>query len=217
MQTLVDLVKLGAIGASLAFLLLSFRLLSRVLKPGGPAPSADVLREIRRFRRSALVFLVVGIVSEFFISHGVEILASVNQLIFKDQLVRVRFNDWDYTPQDKLLSFGFEENRANTRSYILPAMKDQYDVYVAVRQKGVTSFDHGDFKLVYGPYHFGNQGRIDHTLSAEELGLLGNGCVEFTVFGVPKVDGKMVQLQTPFNPDKLITPVSAFHAAGVCP
>jgi hypothetical protein len=214
-------VKLSAIGASLAFLLLSYRLLAaeRALKDhdGNPLPARpEILRDIRRFRRSALIFLIVGVLSEFFLTHGVEVIAAANQLLFRDELVRVRFNNWEYAPENQLIGFAFEENHVSTKNYVLPALKDQYDVYVGVRQKTAVPFNRGDFNLMFGPYVLGNQPRLNQTLAGNELALLGHDCIEFTAFGVPKVDGKTVDIALPFDPTKFSPQVSVFNSAGVC-
>jgi hypothetical protein len=56
MQLLINLIKIGAIGASLAFLLLSFRLLKGEQEvkdsAGSPTVRPEMLREIRKFRIS---------------------------------------------------------------------------------------------------------------------------------------------------------------------
>jgi hypothetical protein len=62
------LVKLGAIGASLAFLLLSFILLRQELK--GTNPRREALGAIRQWQWVALIFLVVGVLSEFLLVNG---------------------------------------------------------------------------------------------------------------------------------------------------
>lgn len=221
MQTLIDLVKLGAIGASLAFLLLSFWLLTAEQRlkdanknPHPPRP--EILKAIRRFGALALVFLIVGVASEFFLSHGTELIAAAYQMEFKNDLVRVRFNDWEYAPEKKLIGFGFEQNGVNTTGYVLPALKSQYDVYVGVRAKSATPFDHGEYKIIFGPFRLDNQSRLDQTLTPEQISLLGPDCVEFTAFGIPKIDGKTVAISLPFDPDKFGHHVSAFNTAGVC-
>src|ERR1700674_3088020 len=115
MQILVDLVKLGAIGASLAFLVLAFFLLRREQalrdNQNNPIPPRKtMLAAIGGFMCFALIFLLVGVISEFILKSGTDVLAVVNQLLFRNELVRVRFNSWEYSPEKNLVAFGFEEN-----------------------------------------------------------------------------------------------------------
>jgi hypothetical protein len=128
----------------------------------------------------------------------------------------VRFNNWEYAPENQMIGFAFEENHVGTKSYVLPALKDQYDVYVGVRQKTAAPFNHGDYHLMFGPYLLANQSRLDQTLTGNQLALLGNDCIEFTAFGIPKVDGKTVDIALPFDPTKFSQRVSVFNSAGVC-
>jgi hypothetical protein len=75
--------------------------------------------------------------------NGVEILSAINQTIFRNALVRVRFDSWEFSPEKNLFAFSFEENRVDTSRYVLPALVDQYAVFVAVRKKDATPPDQG--------------------------------------------------------------------------
>lgn len=221
MGILVDLVKLGAIGASLAFLYLSFQLLrsEQALKDkaGNPAPPRPLfLIAIANFRRAALTFFVVGVILEFFMSQGPLVLAAVNQSILKNDLVRVRFADWEFAPEAKKITFGFEENRADTAGYLPPAIKNQYAVYVGVRKKDATAAGQGRYDLMLGPYPISNQNGLEKILSDEELALLGNTCVQFTAFGILKSENGTADFAKPFMPAASPNRVTVFNSATAC-
>jgi hypothetical protein len=221
MTILVDLVKLGAIGASLAFLYLSYDLLQKEQqlkdKDGNPAAARpEFLREFSRFRTAALTFFIVGVVLEFFLSQGPLVLAAVNQSILKNDMVRVRFSDWEYSPEINKLSFGFEENRADSAAYLPPAMKNKYAVYVGIRKKDATAAGQGQYELMLGPYTISNQSNLERILTDAELAGLGNGCVQFTAFGVLKSEIDSPDIVMPFKPAASPSRVSTFNSATAC-
>jgi hypothetical protein len=115
-----------------------------------------------------------------------------------------------------LIGFALEENHIDTNNYVLPALKDQYDVYVGVRQKTATPYDHGEYKLVYGPFRLTNQSPLDQTLTVEEIAQLGTNCIEFTAFAIPRVDGRAIAIMRPFDPVKVGQRISVFNSASVC-
>jgi len=217
MAILVDLVKVGVIGASLAFLVLSYRLLAAesALKDahGNPIPPrTEQLKAIKQFTSAALVFLIVGVFSEFMLSHGMEIANAATELAFGDRLVRVRFNEWEFDPKQDLIGFGFEENRVNTKSYVLPSLKDQYDVYVGIRKSTAAPFTHSDYHLLLGPYSLANQGRLEEKLTEPYKVLLGDQCVDFVAFGILRTSGKGAEIKAPFNPSAL----THSEGSGIC-
>jgi hypothetical protein len=221
MSILVDLVKLGAMGASLAFLYLSFRSLKieQTLKDkdGNPAASRPpMLAAIANFRRAALSFLVVGALLEFFLSQGPEVLAAVNQSILRNDMVRVRFADWEFAPEKKKITFSFEENRADSANYIPPAIKNKYAVYVGVRKKDATAPGQGQYDLVLGPYQISNQNNLEQTLSESELAMLGNTCVQFTAFGILKSENDSADITKPFVPAASPIRATVFNSATAC-
>src|SRR5690349_12967610 len=110
MQILVDLVKVGALGASLAFLYLSYDLLQKELalkdKDGQPQPPRkEGLDAIRRFRWSAIAFLLIGVASEFFLSNGGDVLRSVDEWAFGNRMERILFTRWKFLPESKMVGF----------------------------------------------------------------------------------------------------------------
>ncbi|MBR0928997.1 hypothetical protein JQ561_20500 [Bradyrhizobium diazoefficiens] len=221
MNILLDLVKLGAIGASLAFLLLSFQLLKNEQalknKDGNPAePRPLFLAAIGNFRRAALTFLVAGVLLEFFLSQGPLVLAALNQSILKSDLTRVRFTNWEYSPEVKKIVFGFEEDRMDTSLYVAPALKNKYAVYVGVRKKDATAASQGQYDLVLGPYKISNQSNLEKQLSETELASLGQDCVQFTAFGVLKSDTEKADLPKPFIPASNPNEINFFNSATAC-
>jgi hypothetical protein len=221
MGILVDLVKLGATGASLAFLYLSYRLLKgeQTLKDkdGNPvSPRPELLVAIANFRRAALTFLVVGVLLEFFVSQGPAVLAAVNQSILKNDMVRVRFSDWEFAPETKKITFSFEENRADSANYVPPAIKNKYAVYVGIRKKDATASGQGAYDLVLGPYEISNQNNLERTLSDSEIAMLGNTCVQFTAFGVLKSENGAADITKPFLPASSPFRSAVFNSATAC-
>lgn len=221
MSILLDLVKLGAIGASLAFLLLSYRLLKYETelkdKDGNPAQlRPQVLREIRKFRWSALLFLIVGVLSEFFLSHGTEVVAGLHEVLFRNELVRVRFNDWEFFPEKREIAFGFEQDRFSGSRYVAPGLSDRYQVYVGVRRKAGVAADQGQYDLMLGPYPISNQLAVPKTLTDDEMKALGSECVEFTALGIQREDGKPIEIKLPFDPGKWGGRVIVFNRASAC-
>jgi hypothetical protein len=180
---------------------------------GNPAaPHPDMLEAIKRFGRLALIFLVVGLVSEFVLARGAETIRALAQLVFQSQLVRVRFAKWEFSPQAKIFAFSFGEDRINTDQYVLPAFKNRYRVIVGVRAKTNVPPDQGSYNLIFGPFHIANQERTDKVLSQEELQSFGD-CVEFTAFGIERpVDD---QIPVPFYPNKE-TSLVLFNTASAC-
>jgi len=221
MGILVDLVKLGAVGASLAFLYLSFQLLrdEQALKDkdGNPAPPRPIiLIAIANFRRAALTFLIIGVALEFFMSQGPLVLAAINQSILQKDLVRVRFTDWEFSPEAKKITFSFEENRADTAGFLPPAIKNQYAVYIGVRKKDATASGQGPYDLMMGPYQISNQNNLEKLLSDNELALLGNTCAQFTAFGILKSENGSADFTKPFMPAASPNRVTVFNSATAC-
>lgn len=221
MSILVDLAKLGALGASLAFLYLSFQLLKgeqdlkdRDGNPAAPRPS--ILSAIAKFRAAALTFLIVGVILEFFLTQGPAIIAGVNQSILNKAMLRIRFNNWEFAPENKYVSFGFEENRSDTVGYIPSAMKEQYSVYVGIRKKDATAPDQGQYAIMLGPYAISNQHDLDRTLTDDEMAELGNGCVLFSVFGVLRTGNNAPVLDRPFRPAETSAHIALFNWAVAC-
>ena len=213
MNILVELVKLGAIGASLAFLILSFWLLKK--EQERDQPRADFLSAIVKFRRAALTFFVVGALLEFFLSQGPLVLAAVNQSILQKDLERVRFAEWEYSPESRKIAFSFEENRADTAVFIPSAIKARYDVFIGIRKKDATASGQGKYDLVLGPYPISNQTNLEHVLTDAELTLLGAGCIQFTAFGILKPENGTTEIAKPFLP--AVTPrTTVFNSATAC-
>lgn len=215
MQMLVDLVKVSVIGASLAFLILAYRLLTRELalrdannNPAQPRPEA--LKHISKFRTSALVFLIVGVASEFFLRNSVDFV----RYFFRSELIRVRFNDWEFFPEKNMTAFGFAEDRLSTGYYVLPSEQSKYRVYVGIRKKGSVPYDQGRYDLVFGPYQIQTLSRQQIDLNPQQVEQLGSSCVEFTAFGIVSKEG--TKIGAPLDVSDGSVESVAFHTAYAC-
>jgi hypothetical protein len=217
MDILVNLVKLGALGASLAFLYLSYQLLQNEssLKdasnnPVPPRPA--MLSAISKFRMSALVFLIVGVIAEIAVASAPSLL----QHFLKSDLVRVRFSEWQFFPENKRIAFSFFENRLNTGLFILESEQKRFDVYIAARKKDGTPVNQGHYSVVAGPYEMSSQPLVEKILSAAEAEAIGNDCIEFAAFGLEKVSGKPAKVTAPFDPNNAPSRTVVFNTANAC-
>lgn len=216
---LVDLVKIGAIGASLAFLYLSYNLLRKEISlkdsTGSPLPArSENLAAIRNFRWAALAFLLVGVTAEFLFAQAPPLISAWQRKFFGNELVRVRFTNWEYLPEKQRLAFGIEENRVRSNIYVLPEQTNDYMVYVGVRRKTEAPPDQGEYDLVFGPYPISNQGRVEKVLSQAQLDKLGQHCIEFSAFGLEKKDSNNSAVSLPLKPAAVMNKV--FNTATAC-
>ncbi len=221
LQMLIDLVKVGAIGASLAFLYLSQQLLKAELSlkdgAGRPiSPRPEALSAIKQSRSAALVFLVVGVMSELLLSHTVDITHALTQRLFSKEFAGARFQRWVFDPDAPSIAFEVERNQIQLARSVSPPMMLKTDLYVAVREKGENASNVGTYPLLYGPYQFGNIGLVEVSLKPEEAMKLGSRCAQFSVFGVLRTDDRPTSLRAPFEPGALATPPIVFDAASAC-
>jgi hypothetical protein len=168
------------------------------------------------FDRLHFCVLVIGVISEFLISNGVEIFAMLNQIFFREQLVRVRFNSWEFSPEKNQIRFGFEVNTSYTSNYVPPALASKYAVYVAVRRKDATPIDQGQYPVVLGPYKISNQIDLESNLSPSDVAALGSGCVQFVAFGILTPGDKSIEATAPFSPSSITQHVTVFNSATAC-
>ena len=212
-QTLINLLKVGALGGSLAFLILSFWLLKAVLGTKDAAnnpvpPSKGALFAIFSFMTFSFLFLVTGILAEnssVIIDH-----------FFKDDVSRVRFNKWQYFPENKKIVVGFLEEPRNMSYYIPAQKKRNFDVYVAVRKQDSTPYLQSSFPVLMGAYGVESRPDLDKVLDSQELSQLGNDCIELVLFGVEKKNGKSIEVSRPFTPSKIGSDPIVFNWAVVC-
>jgi hypothetical protein len=216
MQILIGLVKIGAIGASLAFLVLSYWLLNKQLgqkdannNPVSPSPEA--LKHIAKFRNSALIFLIIGVLSEFVLTNSVDFV----RYLFRSELVRVRFDDWEFYPEKNMVAFGLAEDRLDTRYYLLPSEQNKYGIYIGIRKKGSLPDDQGRYDLLMGPYQIETLSRQQLDLTPEQLKQLGNACVEFTAFAIEKKPGG-ARFKAPLDVSDGSVHAIALHTAHAC-
>lgn len=216
MQVLIDLIKVGAIGASLAFLVLSYWLLNKQLgqkdASNNPVPpSPDALKHIAKFRNSALIFLIIGVLSEFFLTNSVDFV----RYLFRSELIRVRFNNWEFHPEKSTVAFGFVEDRLNTRFYLLPSEQSKYSIYIGIRKKTSVPYDQGRYELVAGPYQIETLSRQQVDLNPDQVKQLGNSCAEFTAFAIERRAGG-AQIKAPMDVSDSSMHAIALHTAHAC-
>jgi len=202
MHSLLELVKAGTLGASLAFLILTFWLLQREISlkdaAGTPVPPrGEALKSIGRFGWIALLFFLVGVLSELILRFGPDAVLAWEQHAFKDQLISARLSDWKYFPEDKKVGFSLIERKVVPTQYVLPAARKQTYVYVVLRRRTDTPIDQGKYDILEGPYSDWNQGNVERVLDEQDLVNLGNECIEFAVFSTQSKSNK-----APFEPAK---------------
>jgi hypothetical protein len=217
MQILVDLVKVGAIGASLAFLLLSFWLLRAEIRlkdaKNDPLPPRRWnLVAIFAFMIFSLLVFIGGVVSEILLSNSPLIVS----YFLRDDVVRVRFSGWEYRPEDKKILLGFLEEARNIDYYVPQKQKQDFDVYVAVRKRDAMSYKQGSYPVLIGPYGIESQPDIEKVISDGDLAQLGSECIDLVAVGIERKDGRPAEIVSPFTPAKIAAKTIIFNWAYVC-
>ncbi|MGJ0391242.1 MAG: hypothetical protein ACR650_00540 [Methylocystis sp.] len=214
MQILIELIKLGAVGASLAFLILSYWLLQQEIAK--PDPRVTILHEIRGFRVSALLFFLAGVSSELGLTYGGKALEMVEKFSLQSEIKRVRFYEWSYHPERDTVSFGFDENRTSAHRFIPSDSADRYSVIVGIRQQNGQPPEIGAYPLAAGPFPMGRQS-VELNPSHEKILKLGNRCVEYVAFGVKDFINEEASADSAsFTPSKYSGRLVIFNTAAAC-
>lgn len=213
-EILVQLVQIGGIGGTLAFLLLGYNLLvnEQGLKDaqGNPStPRPQVFDAIYRFLRYALVFFAVGIAAQVGITLMQDRLQRWNQL----DVVQLIFDRWFYDPANNRTIVSFSEVAFSDAPVVEKAKRQNYDVYVGMRARQATRPLAGEYPVLLGPFDFGPAANQERAVTAEQITQLG-GCVQFVLLGVAK---NGAPLSEPFKPANLSTPPVVFNTVSSCP
>jgi hypothetical protein len=216
MSVLVSLVKIGAIGASLAFLYLSYQLLKKELARAGK-PRPEALAAITKQRTAALVFLIVGVLSELILGNGATIVTALVKRFLGDEFIQAKFLQWNFNPEVPSIEFALQRIEVNPSHAVSPARAADVDVYVLVREKGAEASNVGKYPLLYGPYELVNTGMIrPQTINKADASALGTHCAQFTAIGVIRMNHQQTHLTAPFDFSAQTTAPTVFDTAGAC-
>jgi hypothetical protein len=214
---LVQLVQIGGIGGTLAFLALGYHLLwqaqNRKDGSGNPVPPDKLtIQSTYRFMSYALVFFAVGTAAQLGTLFAQETVKRWNQ----PALSQLLFDRWKFFTAAKRLDIGFSEASFEDAPVIAKSKRGAYNIYVGVRAKPTTGPLAGAYPILFGPFSFGSIRALERDLSAEQFAALGSGepgsCVQFVLFGVEK----SVEIVEPFNPGSLAPAPIVFNNVFSC-
>lgn len=135
-----------------------------------------------------MIFLLFGVLSEFFLTDGRQFFSTWGQHLLKDDLVGASIFDWKFFPEHKYVGFSLRERQINYNSFITPDLKKKYHVDVGIRRKTELPIDQGIYDIMIGPYDKDwNQNGVEKELSDIEATDLQGKCIEFVVFGLDKI------------------------------
>ena len=214
MEILVQLVQIGGIGGTLAFLLLGYHLLvsEQALKDaqGNPAtPRPSIFDAIYRFLRYALVFFAVGIAAQVGVTLMQDRLHRWSQL----DVVQLIFDRWFYDPEHKRTIVSFSEVAFADAPIVKRNRRHDYDVYVGLRPMEATRPLAGVYPVLLGPFDFATASNQEAQVTEAQTTALA-GCVQFALFGVAK-NGPAISI--PFEPAQLSPPPVIFNTVSSCP
>lgn len=214
---LVQLVQIGGIGGTLAFLALGYHLLwqaqnRRDANENPVPPDPLTIQSIYRFMTYALVFFAVGIAAQIGTLFAQETIKFWNQ----PSLSQLLFDRWRFIAPGKRLSIAFSEAGFEDAPVVPKSQRGAYQVYVGVRAKPQAGPLAGAYPILFGPFSFGSVRELEKALSEEEFTALGGGaagsCVQFVLFGVDKE----TQVSAPFSPASLASAPIVFNNVFSC-
>lgn len=201
---LVQLVQIGGIGGSLAFLLLGFTLLRE-----------EQRRKIARRGVLVAIFAFMGVSFVFFLAGCGALILERNSERIVDyalkewegnyvdaRLVQIGLNQWD-RPDKQHLSFTLTERPFQKGEWLSAGRRSEIQVIVAVRRNAGQPATRGTYPIAFGPYKFASRPRHEETLTEEQQAALGTGQVTFTVFGVPATTTVPDPIPVPLEPSKV--------------
>jgi hypothetical protein len=181
LQVLVQLLQLGGIGASLAFLYLGYRLLENEQKlrdnANNPASARpEVLAGIRSFLMFSLLFFVIGVLAYA----GLYLL---ERSYPRDDFTQISLSDFELDQASRIFKYAFSETRSADLQLVRNDKRSDYKIYLALRAQVPNQFLDGEFVSLLGPFQFGTLQQRVAMLTPEQVSLLGTGCVEYFLFG----------------------------------
>jgi len=209
---LVQLVQVGGIGGSLAFLLLGYYLLSKEQdKRDGQnnpvPPSQQIIDAIYRFLRYALVFFAVGTAVQI----GMTVMQDQLRRWGQSDVAQLIFDRWYFDRPNSRAIVSFSEAAFSDSPVVDKQSRDKYDVYVGLRTRQSTRPLTGEYPVLIGPLDFGSTANQEKPVTAEQVAQFGD-CVQFVLFGVEKNS----VLSEPFKPASMATRPVVFNKASSC-
>jgi len=212
LEVLVQLVQIGGIGGTLAFLLLGYKLLAdeRAMTDaqGNRVARPDVFEAIYKFLRYALVFFVVGIAAQV----GITLMQDRLHRWGQSDSVQLIFDRWFYDDDNKRATVSFSQATLSDRSGVERAKRSDYAVYVGMRARRASKPQAGEYPVLLGPFNFGPAQEQEKQLTEEQKTLLGK-CVQFVLFGVANSEQELAE---PFKPAMLATRPVVFSSVSSC-
>lgn len=205
-----NLIQLGGIGGSLAFLLLGYNLLKRELSytaPDGkrPQPSTKALFAIRHFLKTSMTFFLVGVAAQIILSvNAVAVFDVLNDWLRSD-LSRAAINELQIDGEQKVVSVRIGSTDPKEDGYIPDALREDLDVVVAFGPTSAVPDLERSFPFASGPYPFPIQAqpKIATSIADEKWALISEQCVKVVLFGIAKGSIKAVDLANGFDPSSM--------------
>ncbi len=210
---LVQLIQIGGIGGTLAFLALGYHLLwqaqnRRDANENPVPPDPLTIQSIYRFMTYALVFFAVGIAAQIGTLFAQETIKFWNQ----PSLSQLLFDRWFYDPGESRVTVSFSEIDFADVPVIANSKRSEHDVYVGIRTKQATKPTVGEYPVLLGPFNFASASNEEKALTADQITRLG-ACVQFVLFGVAKDSEAFAE---PFKPAALPTKPVVFNTVSSC-
>ncbi|TRL35474.1 hypothetical protein [Rhizobium straminoryzae] len=203
-----NLIQLGGIGGSLAFLLLGYNLLRKELSYTAPGPNGTratpntkTLNAIKHFLKISMTYFLVGVAAQILLSvKFVAIVGFVKDWI-KTDISRAAINEFEVDRQKKVVDVRIGSTGPNEDGYIPNSARDDYDIVVAFGPTSNIPDMERMFPFASGPYPFPIQAppKISTTIEDAKWPLISDQCVKVVLFGVPKNSIKSADLASGFN------------------
>lgn len=208
---IVQLVQIGGIAGTLAFLLLGYFLLAA--EQAKPQPNPATFDAIYKFLRYALVFFVVGIGAQILVPAVQDTLRRWNQ----PEVVQLIFDRWNFEPGAKKAAVSFSEASFADTPVVEKSSRGDYAVYVGLRARQAVGARNGEYPVLLGPLDFSSARNVEKVMTDAQAAALGGGasgsCIQFVLFGVEK---SAAPLTEPFKPSELPTPPIVFNNVYWC-
>jgi len=211
LDIIVQLVQIGGIAGTLAFLLLGYFLLAA--EQNKPQPNRVTFDAIYKFLRYALVFFIVGIGAQILVPAVQDTLRRWNQ----PEVVQLIFDRWIFEPGANKAAVSFSEASFADTPVVEKSSRSNYAVYVGLRARQAIGARNGEYPVLLGPLDFSSARNVEKVMTdAQAAALRGgvaNSCIQFVLFGVEK---SASPLSEPFKPSELPTPPIVFNNVYWC-